>query len=125
MLMLFSISFGTAQIDLAQTVRILLSPLTKEEVKASSAYIIFQIRIPRVLTAVLVGMALASSGVIFQSLFRNPMAEPFLLGVSSGAAFGVALGAFVGIFALFPGPWSVPACAFFGAIGASLVIYLL
>ena len=53
------------------------------------------------------------------------MAEPFILGVSSGAAFGVAFGALIGAFTLLPGSWGIPLFAFIGAIGASSTIYLL
>jgi len=122
---LFSISFGTADISLGETARILIHRSHCANTTPAHIYIVWQIRIPRVLTAILVGMALATSGVVFQSLFRNPMAEPYILGVSSGAAFGVAFGAFIGVFLLIPGSWGVPLFAFMGAIGASSVIYML
>jgi iron complex transport system permease protein len=54
--------------------------------------IIWNIRLPRILLAITVGAALASSGAVFQGCFRNPLVEPYILGVSSGAAFGAALG---------------------------------
>ena len=54
--------------------------------------IIWDIRLPRVLLAIIVGAALATSGAVFQGCFRNPLVEPYILGVSSGAAFGAALG---------------------------------
>ncbi len=59
--------------------------------KASWEHIIFQYRIPKALTAVLVGSGLGVSGLLIQTLFRNPMAGPFVLGISSGASLGVAL----------------------------------
>lgn len=52
--------------------------------------IFWQMRLPRVLTAFLAGAGLAMSGMTFQSMFRNPLADPFILGVSSGAALGAA-----------------------------------
>ncbi len=122
---LLSISFGTANISLSDTVKVLIFGDQATDVSRSYIYIIQSIRIPRVITAVIVGMALAASGVVFQSLFRNPMAEPFILGVSSGAAFGVAFAALVGAFVLVPGSWGIPLFAFIGGIGASTVIYLL
>jgi len=54
--------------------------------------IVWNLRLPRVLLAMAVGMALASAGAVFQGCFRNPLVEPYILGVSSGAAFGAALG---------------------------------
>lgn len=53
--------------------------------------IVWQIRLPRVLLAAVVGLALATAGTVFQGCFRNPLVEPYILGVSSGAAFGAAL----------------------------------
>ena len=58
---------------------------------SSEAAILFDIRLPRVILAGLVGVALASSGVTLQGLFRNPLVDPFILGVSAGAAFGCSL----------------------------------
>ena len=58
--------------------------------------IVWQVRFPRVLGAALAGSALATSGALFQGLFRNPMADPFVLGISSGAAFGATLALLVG-----------------------------
>jgi len=54
--------------------------------------IIWDIRLPRILLAITVGVALATAGAVFQGCFRNPLVEPYILGVSSGAAFGAALG---------------------------------
>lgn len=59
--------------------------------------IIWKIRLPEVLLAYLVGLSLASAGVTSQALFRNPLADPYIIGISSGAAFGAALSLLVGI----------------------------
>lgn len=76
--------------------------------------IVLQIRLPRVVLAALVGAALALAGAVLQALLRNPLAEPYVLGVSGGAAVG-AVGAVVfGAVAL--GPWVLPLCAFAGAL---------
>jgi hypothetical protein len=58
--------------------------------------IVVKIRLPRILLAGLVGFSLSMGGVVFQALLRNPLADPFILGVSSGAAFGAILGIFLG-----------------------------
>ena len=78
--------------------------------------IVRQLRLPRVVQAVLVGAALAASGATFQALLRNPLAEPFILGISGGAAVGAVVALVLG-FALL-GPWVVPAAAFVGALVA-------
>src|SRR4051812_43755766 len=74
--------------------------------------ILFRIRIPRILTGALVGAALAVAGLTFQTLLRNPLADPFILGVSGGAACGAAISTALG-FARIPG--FVPTIAFVGA----------
>jgi iron complex transport system permease protein len=86
------------------------------------AKILLTLRIPRALLGVLVGGALASSGVAFQALLRNPLADPYILGVSGGAAVG-ALGV-----ALFVSPNAsgvLPLCAFAGAALSALAVFLL
>ena len=101
---------------------------------AAEDAIVWQLRLPRVLAAALVGAALATSGALFQGLFRNPMADPYALGISSGAAFGATVALLVtagaagtvGVWATAltgAGAVVVPACAFLGAIGAAVVVY--
>ena len=81
--------------------------------------ILFDIRVPRVLLAACVGASLAAAGAGLQSLLRNPLAEPYLLGVSNGAALGTML-AFV-FFESFE--WSRPILAFAGAGAATIAVY--
>ncbi len=81
--------------------------------------ILFDIRIPRVLLAACVGASLAAAGAGLQSLLRNPLAEPYLLGVSNGAALGTML-AFVFFEHI---EWSRPVLAFIGAGAATLAVY--
>lgn len=85
---LLSLAFGAVSIPLDNVVRILLGGVPD---KASWADIIFIFRLPKALTAALAGAALATSGLQMQTLFRNPLADPYILGVSSGASLGVAL----------------------------------
>ncbi|MFC1512357.1 iron chelate uptake ABC transporter family permease subunit, partial [Candidatus Latescibacterota bacterium] len=80
------------------------------------ADIFWKIRIPRVLTAFLAGAALAVSGMTFQALFRNPLASPFTLGVSSGAAFGAAVYLKLGLLFSFLGLSGSTISAFTGAL---------
>lgn len=83
-----SLSFGSVAIPLNQVIHTLLGGAPE---KASWADIIFKFRFPKALTAVLVGAALSAAGLQMQTLFRNPLADPYILGVSSGASLGVAL----------------------------------
>ncbi|GAB5399907.1 MAG: iron ABC transporter permease [Aureisphaera sp.] len=83
-----NISLGSVSIPFSEV----LSSLTGGEVSKSSwQYIIQEYRLPKALTAVLVGSGLAISGLLMQTLFRNPLAGPFVLGLSSGASLGVAI----------------------------------
>lgn len=87
--------------------------------------ILFRIRLPRALMGVIVGGALAAAGTVLQALLRNPLAEPHLLGVSGGAAFGgVVMLVVVGAAGVLPA-LLVPAGAFVGALLAMLIVYRL
>lgn len=86
-----------------------VAPLTAEQV--------WQFRVPRILLAIFVGMSLASSGTCLQGLFRNPLADPFLLGVAAGGALGAAGGLLMGI----PSPF-IPLLAFFTALAATWLV---
>ena len=89
---------------------------------SAAADIVLRIRLPRVVLAVLVGASLAVSGVLFQALLRNPLADPFVLGISGGAALGailvLSLGGAVGF-----GYAAVPPAAFAGSVCATLLLY--
>ncbi len=85
--------------------------------------IFFAIRLPRVVGAALVGAALASAGVLFQGLLRNPLADPYALGVSGGAALGGALGFLLSFSFTFVGFSAVPTLAFLGALLAMSLVY--
>lgn len=79
---------GSVSISLSDTVNTIFGGELED---ASSAYIIWNYRIPKACTAILVGGGLALSGLLMQTLFRNPLAGPFVLGISSGASLGAAL----------------------------------
>src|SRR6266567_5736851 len=91
----------------------------------SDETIIFQIRLPRVLAAALVGAALSVAGVLFQGLLRNPLADPYVIGTSGGAAFGASLGAVLFSHFSILGFSTVPALAFLGALGTMTLVYRL
>jgi iron complex transport system permease protein len=84
--------------------------------------ILLRIRLARVIVAALIGATLAVSGVTFQTLLRNPLADPFILGVSGGAACGAAIATAAGLARL---PGIVPVVAFAGACGATAAVFLL
>lgn len=110
-----SVSVGAVAVRPAELVRVLAGggdPAT--------AAIIRELRLPRTVQAGLIGGALAVSGATFQALLRNPLAEPYVLGVSGGAAVGaVAVTLLAGPARL---PWLVPVAAFAGAAGAILLV---
>jgi iron complex transport system permease protein len=88
----------------------------------TAADIVLEVRLPRVRLAMLVGASLAVAGVLFQALLRNPLADPYVLGVSGGAALGgilaLSLGAVLGY-----GYAVVPPAAFAGAVGTTVLLY--
>lgn len=86
-------------------------------------FVVFDVRLPRILTATLVGGGLAMSGVIYQGILLNPLADPYTLGVSSGAAFGAALALVANLTMM--GHFSVPLFAFGGAALTLLVVLYL
>ncbi|MFW6179412.1 MAG: iron chelate uptake ABC transporter family permease subunit, partial [Desulfohalobiaceae bacterium] len=94
-LILTSVSMGYIQIPLATTSKAIFFKLSGQsqdlqQIEELLRTVIFEVRLPRVLTAAVVGAGLALSGVIFQGLLLNPLADPYTLGVSSGAAFGAS-----------------------------------
>jgi len=121
---------GTASISYKDALKAVLSALPHfggyvdiSEIKASHVAIIKNIRLPRIIISALVGMALSVSGAVLQGIFKNPMADPYVLGVSSGAAFGATLSIALGISFEFAGLSSTGLFAFAGAIGATMTVY--
>ncbi len=83
-----NISFGSVSIPFKTVVK---SFFTDQNIKESWLYIIKNYRLPKAITAILVGSGLSISGLLMQTLFKNPLAGPFVLGISSGSSLGVAL----------------------------------
>jgi len=117
------LQFGSERIPLADVARILLSggdeTLTGVS-GVSRSVIVLEVRLPRVLLAFLVGASLAAVGVALQALLRNPLADPYILGVSSGAALGAVLALQMGIGWAFAGFSALHLFAFLGA-GATII----
>jgi iron complex transport system permease protein len=112
--MILALVLGTADVSLKQVIGVFTGKILQED---SIRLIIFKIRLPRILLAGLVGFALSLGGVTFQAILRNPLADPFILGVSSGSAFGAVLAITFGLsFRI-----GVPVMSFMGGL---LTIYL-
>lgn len=108
---------GAEILSLPELIRVLAEP------ERPMSRIILEWRLPRVLTAFCVGAALGVSGVVFQGVFRNPLAEPYLLGSAAGAAVGATVSLLVPL--ALPTLVSLPALAFAGAWGATMVVVAL
>jgi iron complex transport system permease protein len=106
---LASLFVGTAEISLSKAFGLVTGALPPDD---PAKLILLKIRLPRIVLAAMVGFGLSLGGVVFQALLRNPLADPFILGVSSGAAFGAILGIFFG----FTFTLGVPLTAFAGAL---------
>jgi len=126
---LISLSIGSVSISPAVSARLLAERLTGQQPEdPSAAAILFDIRLPRVLLASLVGAALALAGAVFQSLLRNPLADPYVLGVSTGASMGTILFVVLTASAQASGilaPYARPAAAFAGAALTVAAVYLI
>jgi iron complex transport system permease protein len=85
-----------------------------------SSEILFSIRAPRSVVALLMGMALGAAGAVLQGILKNPLADPYILGISSGASLMAVLGIMAGVG--FLGSFSVPALAFFGALVTGMIV---
>ncbi|MFI6706118.1 FecCD family ABC transporter permease [Nonomuraea sp. NPDC050478] len=123
---LLAIGSGAAAVPPGQTLRYLWAAVTGGAISAEeiTAYqIIWQVRTPRVLLAVLVGAGLSAVGVAVQAMVRNALADPFVLGVSSGASAGAVLVTVSGGLAAM-GIYAVSAGAFLGALLVSALVYL-
>jgi len=125
---LLGVAFGAVWISPLDTLRLFAAKLhlvaRPRSIPESTALILFQLRLPRVLLAAMVGAALAAAGTVFQALFRNPMADPAIIGVSSGAALGAILVLLVGAGGALDA-MGVPAAAFVGALATAFVVYRL
>ncbi|MEW6673159.1 MAG: iron ABC transporter permease [Thermodesulfobacteriota bacterium] len=116
--MLLGLSTGSTGSSLTATLQAIWG---NQETDPTLAAIIWRIRLPRVLLAALVGATLSVGGLVFQALLRNPLAEPYILGISGGSAIGAIIGILLG-FSPFPG---VALLAFSGSMATLLLILLM
>lgn len=124
-LVLFSLGIGAVPLSLDEVIVALLQPATGgvelSDPVVQQRIIVNEIRLPRVLLAILVGASLGTAGAALQGLLRNPLAEPGLLGVSSSASLGAVLCLYYGFATLTP--WLLPAAAMGCAALATLTLY--
>lgn len=127
---LFSITLGSVKIPLEDTVKIILSNIRYlnsiidiSNIKDSDIFIVLSIRLPRILLAALVGGVLAVVGSSYQAIFKNPMADPYVMGVSSGAAFGATIGILLKFNVGILGFGATSVLAFAGALITTFIVY--
>ncbi|MBU1101592.1 MAG: iron ABC transporter permease [Bacteroidetes bacterium] len=113
---LFSLSIGSVNIPLGKIVELVSHP----ESNSVFSQIIFDIRLPRVLLAIAVGGGLSVAGAVFQALLMNPLAEPYILGISSGGTFGAVLSFLIGASFL-----TTQVFAFSGSIVVVFLVFIL
>ena len=123
---LAAVTFGNADLSLKDVYSVILYKLF--HIKSLAAYgegaihdVVWLIRLPRVLLALAIGMALSVCGVVMQAIVQNPLADPYVLGISSGASLGATLAIMLGI-GSFLGGNSVGICAFMGAMLTSFAV---
>ncbi len=124
--LVISAANGPAQIPYPDVARLILRGLgmrVGETLPDSQMAIVNQVRLPRILVGILIGAGLATSGATIQGVFRNPLADPSIIGVTEGGSLGAVIAISTGIFGR--ALWALPLAAFLGAMGAAMVVYLL
>ena len=117
------VAVGAVRVPLGEALRIIAGALpfsVTEAPRGALATIVLEFRLPRVIAAAAVGTILASCGAVMQGVFRNPLADPYLLGIAGGATTGVALAIVLGWAGV---PLVVPAAAFLGGALAVAIVY--
>lgn len=122
---LLGLKLGYLSVSLSGIVSILASHLSgsalPSDIAMGAADAVWDLRLPRILLALAVGMGLSLSGMVMQAMFRNPMSDPYIMGVSSGASLGAASAVFFGAGAAF-GVSAIGCGAFLGALALSLIL---
>lgn len=117
-----SLSVGSFHIALERVFNSLLSALTGNlSVSSEEEIILFSVRLPRIIFAGIVGASLSLGGVIFQAILRNPLADPYVLGISGGSALGAIIGIVTGASSFYLG---VPLLVFVGALVTVFLVFV-
>jgi iron complex transport system permease protein len=125
---ILALAVGSAQLGFFKVIRILSDEVLGVKGRGIGQFdrqIVLDVRLPRIILAIIVGAALSMAGVIYQSLFRNPMADPSVIGTSSGAALGATIAIAVGSDLKINLLGTIPFMAFTGAILTTLLVYRL
>ena len=121
------LGFGTQSIPYSRIITVVMEsmfgPFTEQGLGDPTSVILLQVRMPRVLLAFFVGGSLAMVGVALQALLRNPLADPFVIGISSGAALGAAIALLFGLGISVGSISALPVCAFAGALMSLMIMY--
>jgi len=121
------LGFGTQPISYSKIITVILGVVAGTSIDQSfgdpTSVILLHVRMPRVVLAFFVGGSLAMVGVALQALLRNPLADPFVIGISSGAALGAAIALLFGIGVSVWTVSALPVCAFMGALVSLMVMY--
>ena len=127
---IFSLGIGALKISGMEIIYLFLKNmgLANAEVEEVKEIVLYDIRLPRLIQTILIGAALGISGAALQGIFRNPLVEPGLIGVSGGAAVGAVVVIIFGSYIALPvqnflGPYMLPVFAFTGSLIATLTVY--
>jgi ABC-type Fe3+-siderophore transport system permease subunit len=120
--MLFSMSVGAVHVSMKTIVAAVVAP---HSLSPGDSTILMQVRLPRIIAAAMVGAALSIAGLLFQGLFRNPMADPYVIGSSGGAALGASIGLFLLPQFNLLGFSTISLSAFIGSIVTIALVYWL
>jgi iron complex transport system permease protein len=123
-----SISIGPVTVPFKNTVRVLLAKLFSvdlQNIPEVQSDIIIKLRVPRVFLGMIVGAALSISGLVFQALLKNPLADPYTLGISAGASFGAGLSLFLSYILSPYFRTLLPLFAFVGSVATVFLVYFL
>ena len=117
-----SLLAGSVHIDFGHVLRYLARALTGDfSITSQEELILFSVRLPRIIFAGIVGASLSLGGVVFQAILRNPLADPYILGISGGSALGAIIGIVIGASSFYLG---VPLLAFVGALATVFLVFI-
>nr|WP_324612893.1 iron ABC transporter permease [Ferrimonas aestuarii] len=117
---IFAIAIGSAQLEFSTVISAIKTLLSAAEPSSIGERIVIELRFPRVLMAMICGAGLAVCGSVLQSITRNPLADPYLFGISSGASLGAVIALTIGL-----GTIGLPVAAFAGALIAVMVVMVM
>ncbi|MFC1501224.1 FecCD family ABC transporter permease [Elusimicrobiota bacterium] len=115
---IISLGLGGSDLSIGE----IINSIFKPDLSQTGSIIVWKLRIPRIVLAMFTGMGLAVSGCVFQGMLKNPLADPYTLGISGGAALGATLGIVTGLSTL--NLFFLPLCAFIGTFISIFVVYV-